>query len=160
MVLKKTSKDERRVGAKVLTRKGWQYYWQLVRKKVILGFVLMLAVRIYFIVRYGWLVAMDRSGGYDWFFGIVIFVFFGLVLSRKISFTYRQVAMTGGAAGFCLGGLTAILDLLLFRNLWAVLNIIRKPLLFLVIGMTVSTIVYILVTNDDSSSNKNKLSKN
>ncbi len=135
-----------------------QFYWQLIKKKVFLGFVILLVVRFYLILRYGWLVAMDRSGGYDWFFTIVIFIIIGVVLRLRKDLGYQHVAAVGGLAGLVLGGFTAVLDLLLFHNLWVLFNLIRKPLLFSVIGMAVITIVYLLLVNDDSSSKK--VSKN
>lgn len=133
-------------------------YWKLVGKKVFLGFFLILTVKIYFIFKYNWLMAMDRSGGYDWILGIVIYMSLGLVLSKKPNLSFKKIAAIGGWSGLYLGFLSAFLDLLFFHNLWTLFNMFRKPILFAAIGFAVTTIVYILVSDDYSSYNK-KLSK-
>lgn len=136
--------SQRTVGNKRINGQiNLRYYWSLVKSKVILGLGLMVAVKAMIIWKSGWLVALDISGGYDWLLAVFIFCLIGFKLSRQKDFRHSQVCLTGALAGLSLGLIIALIDLALFRNLWAVENLLRKPFLFMVMGMASTLIIFL-----------------
>ena len=145
MAKKRTAVDNNTI----VEGKNLKFYWSLVKSKVILGLLLMVVVKLVIIIRFGWMVALDRSGGYDWLIAVFIFILLGCKLSKQKSFKNWQVSLTGAVAGISLGLLIALVDLALFRNMFALKNIILKPLIFMVIGMAIVVITFLFKYKED-----------
>jgi hypothetical protein len=121
-----------------------RYYRRIVERVVWLGWAVIVLSKIGMVVYFGVLAAIGQSGLIDWLIAVAIFVAIGMGLWKRHGATYQKAVVAGGVAGIYFGLGLAVIELILFRNTWALANLIRKPLFFLFIGMAVTTFTYLV----------------
>lgn len=139
-----TPSHTRRYSYVFLAGEPVRYYRREVSRVVWLGWAVMVLSKIGIAVYLGILVVISQSGLIDWLVAVAVFAAVGMGLWKRSRMTYQKAMIAGGIAGIYFGTGLAVIELVLFRNTWALANLVRKPIFFLFIGMAVTTFTYLL----------------
>lgn len=119
-----------------------------VRRYVIVALLIAFVIRIFITLNSGVLVAMAKVGGYDWVIAVVIAAVYGfLEYKHHKNVTLKSVIIYSVVMGILFGCIVAIVDMIIIRDLWAVSNIIKKPIIIALLFGAVSTIGFVFHKN-------------
>ncbi len=148
----KPKRNRRKKNKKITTNKRYsnivKKYILPSQRYIITALLVAFVVRIFITLTSGALVAMAKVGGYDWLIAVVTAGLYGFLEYKTNNNTkLKFVVIYSAVMGMLFGGIIALIDLLVIRDLWALFNIIKKPVIMAVLFSAVSTIGFVLNKN-------------
>lgn len=118
------------------------FIWQKIQREVLGGAVLVVLIKAIMIWRYGMVATLNLAGGYDYVVAVIMGGLIGNKISKNKKPTAKQAVFYGGMSGIYFGIIVAVIDAVLYRNTWAVWNLLKRPILFAILMGAAATIVF------------------
>jgi len=117
----------------LIAGKSLGFYWKASKFFILLMVVLEIANVILELYQYG-----------NWIIEIVLFAILTLWLIKRYRIKLAVVLFTSSMVGVIAGLLLAIFDTIWYRELWYLLNLIRKPCIISAVGIGSTFLFYLL----------------
>lgn len=109
------------------------YYLKKTRGFVVIGVILHVIA-----------FALHLSGLYGWFIKLVLAALLGVIFVGPRHLTPKVAAAGGATLGLVMGLIVAIIEIVWYRQLWTVFNLIAEPLATALLGLAASWLFGVL----------------